>query len=213
MGGLGMGETKEIKKHNGILKFIVKYPKVILGVMVVLVLGVGVIGIKDYVEYKNKTTKIGFEDIGELATQSAICTEIHVTDDWRKMFGKINIPFTQSKYIYSCDYEVKAGFDFGEITWNEKDKVITVKLPKAKVLSNTLVQNSFKIYHESESKFNQITLEENSAALDGLQEQAEKDAIANGLLDKARSNAETVLTAFFGNAYDLKEYKLKFVDK
>ena len=43
-----------------------------------------------------------------------------------------------------------------------------------------------------------------------LRKQAEKDAIANGLLDNAKSNAEVMLKGFFAQEYDLKDYKLVF---
>ena len=44
-----------------------------------------------------------------------------------------------------------------------------------------------------------------------LKANAQNDAIDNGLLDNARDNAETLLTAFFAQAYDLDEYTLNFV--
>lgn len=56
-------------------------------------------------------------------------------------------------------------------------------------------------------------MEENNEALKSMQQKAEEDAIANGLLENARSNAETILTSFFGNVYDLDEYEIVFKDK
>lgn len=73
--------------------------------------------------------------------------------------------------------------------------------------------DSFKLYHEDESVFRQITMTENNDAIKTMKEKAEKDSIAKGLLDNARSNAETILTGFFANAYDLKEYEIVFEDK
>ncbi len=104
--------------------------------------------------------------------------------------------------------------DFSAIEWeiDEKNSVITVKLPEVRVLSNEPDLDSLKIYHEEESIFRQITLEENNEALAALRETAEKDAVANDLLENARANAETILTTFFGSAYDLDEYKLQFTD-
>lgn len=175
--------------------------------VVLLVLGVG-----RYVSVESKTTKIGFEDIGELATQAAYCTEVNVTEASRELWG-IKIPFTQSKYIYSYDVVVKAGFDFSAVEWSEKKGVIEVKLPQAEILSCEVDTDTFQVYHEDESIFRKITLEENNEALNNLMEQAEKDAVANGILEDARSNAERILKGFFGNEYDLNEYELKFTDK
>ena len=86
---------------------------------------------------KNNTIKMGFEDIGELATQSAYCRQINVTSDVRTLFG-MDIPFTQSKYVYSYDVIIKAGFNFAEIEpiIDEDSKTITLKMPAVKILSS-----------------------------------------------------------------------------
>lgn len=203
-----------MKENKSKLKFIRKYltRPVIIVLIIALIASTGIITYKRFISSESRTTKIGFENIGELATQSAYCTEINVTDSSRKMFG-VTIPFTQSKYIYSYNIVIKAGFDFGNIEWSEKDKIIEVKLPETKILSSSIDINSFKIYHEAESIFNQISLAENNDALKNLQKTAEENAVANGLLKNARTNAETILTSFFGNVYDMKEYKISFIDK
>ena len=203
-----------MKEHNRKSNFFRRYltKMAIIVIVIVLVVGAGIIGYKRFASSESKTIKIGFENIGELATQSAYCTEINTTDDSRKMFG-VTIPFTQSKYIYSYNVVIKAGFDFGEIEWSVKDNTIEVKLPESKILSNEIDMNSFEIYQESESIFNQITMTENNEAIKNLQHTAEENAVANGLLKNAHSNAETILTSFFGNVYDLKVYKISFTDK
>lgn len=202
------------KKEHPVFRFVKKHltRRILTGILIVLIIVAGIIGLRKTIFSDSQTTKIGFEDIGELATQSAYCTQVNVTDSSRELFGA-KIPFTQSKYIYSYDVVVKAGFDFEEIEWSKNDKTIEVKLPEAKILSNEIDLDSFKVYHEQESIYNQITLEENNEALAKLKETAEKDAIENGLLENARSNAETILTGFFGNEYDLDKYEIIFTDK
>lgn len=69
------------------------------------------------------------------------------------------------------------------------------------------------MYHEEESIFSPITLDESNEALENLKKTAQDDAIANGLFENARSNAETILTGFFGNVYDLDKYEIVFQDK
>lgn len=182
-----------------------------LALLIAIVAAIGV-GVRVINVSESKTTKIGFEDIGEMATQSAYCTEVNVTEDAKELYG-MRIPFTQSKYIYSYDIVIKAGYDFNEIEWKEKNKTIEVKLPEAKVLSNELDMDSFKVYHEEESIFSKITLEENNDAVKKMKLNAQENAIANGLLENARSNAETMLTGFFEDEYDLDEYKIVFKDK
>lgn len=204
-------EKKQGAGKNGWIKMYLT-GKVLMVVIAAVVLVLLVLGVRKYVSVESKTTKIGFEDIGELATQAAYCTEVNVTEAARELWG-IKIPFTQSKYIYSYDVVVKAGFDFGEVEWSEKKGVIEVKLPQAEILSCEVDTDTFQVYHEDESIFRKITLEENNEALNNLMQQAEKDAVANGILEDARSNAERILKGFFGNEYDLNEYELKFTDK
>ena len=186
--------------------------KVITIIVAVLIIAAVVLGVSKKFMTDNKTTKIGFEDIGELATQSAYCTEVNVTEAARELFG-LTIPFTESKYIYSYDIEIKAGFDFEEIEWEEKGNTIEVRLPEAEILSSEIDLDSFKIYHEDESIFREITMSENNEALKSMKENEEKDAVENGLLENARSNAEEILTGFFGNVYDMDEYEIVFKDK
>lgn len=202
--------TKESSKLNFLKIRLMK--KTIIGAVIILVIAVAAIGLREINQFESKTTKIGFEDIGELVTQSAYCTEINVTEDSRKLFG-LTIPFTQSKYIYSYDVIIKAGLDFKKIEWSEKDNRIEVRLPEVKILSNEIDMDSFKVYHEDESIFAKITLSENNEAMKNLKQTAEKNAIANGLLENAISNAKTLLIEFFGNVYNLEEYEITFIDK
>lgn len=156
-------------------------------------------------------SRLGFEDIGELSTQSAYTTEVSLIKDFRTIFG-LEIPFTQSKYIYSYDVQMKAGLDFSKITWKvDNDKnIIDVSLPPAKILSNELVIDSFKVYHEEESLFQRINLEENNKNISNMLENAQKTALKNGFLENAQKNAEKILEPYFARAYDLEKYKLQF---
>lgn len=209
-------KQRENSKVSGIIKRIINNyigRRILAGALILLVICGIAIGVRSYISSENKTTKIGFEDIGELATQSAYCTVVNVTDASREFFGLFDIPFTQSKYIYSYDIVIKAGIDFEEIEWSEKGKKIEVKLPEVKILSSEINPDSMKIYHEEESIFRQISLEENNEAQSKMRQQAEEDAINSGLLDNARSNAETILRSFFASQYDLQEYEVVFVDK
>lgn len=205
----------EKQKSNRLISYLKKehlLGKALAGLLILAAIVAVIIGIKKVAFSENQTTKIGFENIGELATQSSYCTQVNVTDSSKKLFGA-SIPFTNSKYIYSYGITIKAGYDFNEIDWNEKGNTIEVKLPEVKILSSEIDQDSFKVYHEDESVFNQVTLEENNEALTKLKEQAQTDAIESGLFENACDNAETILTSFFGNVYDLNEYEIVFKDK
>ena len=199
--------VKDKPKSHWLAKLLI--PKIIVGCVLVALLAAGWLSMRNYYENKYKTTKLGFEDIGEFATQECRTTQVNSTTAAREIFG-VQIPFTQSRYIYSYDVVIKAGYDFSAITWDVEDTTITVHLPDPQVLSCELDLDSFQVYYENESAFRHITMEENNQALTDLKTNAQSDAIANGLMDNARENAETLLTAFFAQAYDLDEYTLNF---
>ena len=121
----------ETKKNNGFISYLIKahlLGKVLAGLLIVAVIVAVIFGVKKVVFSESQTTKIGFENIGELATQSSYCTQVNVTDSSKKLFGA-DIPFTNSKYKFSYGITIKAGFDFNEIEWNEKGNTNEVKQP------------------------------------------------------------------------------------
>ena len=199
------------EQHNP--PHIVHNLKNIVLIALVVVLAITIVGLGFKVSHttESKTTKLGFEDIGEFAAQSAYCTEVSATANARKLFGH-NLPFTQSNIVFSYDVVIKAGYDFSAITWDVHDTTITVKLPEVKVLSCEVKEDSFKKYVEDESIFTPFTLDDNNNAMKALKETAQTDAIANGLYENARSNAETMLTTFFSSAYDMDQYTIEFQD-
>ena len=205
----GGGQPRAPKSGGGglVKLFLLQKIFALLGILAVLAaLGWGV---RSVVSSDSKTTRLGFEDLGELATQAAYCTEVNVTEAYRELFG-LTIPFTQSKYIYSYDVEVRAGLDFQDVRWSVEEDAIRVTLPEIRILGAELELDSFRVYHEEESIFRPITLDETNAAMEALKDSAVEDAIANGLLESARSNAEAILTGFFAQAYDLTAYSLEF---
>ena len=147
----------------------------------------------------------------ELATQSAYCTEVSTIEADQKL-GDFSIPFTQSRYVYSYDVVVKAGLDFSavKVDLDEPAAAVRVTLPEVRILSAEIDYDSFQVYVEDESIFRPITLEETNAATNSLVETAKTDAVANGLLDNARENAEALLTAFLQSELDLSEYEIEF---
>ena len=178
--------TKILKKLLG--------SKIVWGVVCFVLIGILVYNVKDSFFTDSDTKKLGFENIGELATQSAYCSQVDTIKDARSLFG-MEIPFTQSQYVYSYDIVIKAGFDFKRIIpdVNDKKKVITCK-----------------VYVEDKSCFTPLTVEKMGKARIRMKEVAEKNAIANGLYENATENAKKLLKNFVGELYNLEEYQIKF---
>ena len=205
-----MGDENKVAKRK---KSIVKAKLIALIAVIVIALGAGLYFGKS-LSSESRITKLGFEDMGELATQAAYCTMVEDTEAARDLFG-VEIPFTQSRLIYSYDVIVRAGLDFEQIEWSvdEPNKVIEVKLPEIKVLNSELDTESFKLYLEDESIFRRISMEDNNNSMIEMEENARRQAVGNGLLDEARANAEAILRSFFVGVYDLEKYEIVFTDK
>ena len=201
------------------MKITKKIIKNLILVLVVAFIGAGafIFGGKmkeDQMQHESKMTKFGFEDIGELATQEMIGTVVHTEKTAQSLFG-MEIPFTQSQYIYSYDFDIKAGYDFSyikyEIKDDEENKEILIYLPEAKILSTEILTDSFEVYYEKESIFKRITLSDNNIALKDMKKLAEDNVVSNGIYEKAKSNAEIILKAFFAQYYDLNVYTITFI--
>lgn len=164
-----------------------------------------------------KITEIGFENIGELATQSVTTTTVRVETKDLKLFN-VSIPLTQSKYIYTYNTTIKAGINFSDVKWqlgdtDDTSHNIYVYIPEVKTLSADIDLDSFKVLHEENNIFSPITLTEHNDSLIQLRENALSDAINSGLYDRALDNAKTILTSFISQVYPSNEYNIIFSER
>ena len=164
-----------------------------------------------------KITEIGFENIGELATQSVTTTTVRVETKDLKLFN-VSIPLTQSKYIYTYNPTIKAGINFSDVKWqlgdtDDTSHNIYVDIPEVKTLSADIDLDSFKVLHEENNIFSPITLTEHNDSLIQLRENALSDAINSGLYDRALDNAKTILTSFISQVYPSNEYNIIFSER
>lgn len=204
---------------TGVFKFLKKtvanrlQRTILLVCLALLLVAITVISAYKLMNHESQTTRLGFKDIGELVTQAAYCTEVNLTDSSVQLWGH-NVPFTQSKYIYSYNVVIKAGCDFSRIEWtvNKAEGKISVTLPEMQILSCEIDPDSFKVYHEAESVFNQIRLADNNDAMKNLRDNAINTATENGLFENARANAELLITAFLRADYPADKYSIEFVE-
>lgn len=194
-------------QHNFLHPFRIK---IALLLILLVIVALGVLSFDNSTIF-SKTTTLGFENIGELATQAALYTNVQAINKDRTLWG-IHVPLTTSKSIFSYDGVIKAGYDFSQIKLdvNQSDKSISVTLPEVKILSNTLDYDSLLIYDESESIFTPISLEDNNEALTNLEQEGERKAIENGLFENARANAELLIKGMLSGMIDLEKYEIIF---
>ena len=153
-------------------------------------------------------------NISELATVEYRYTNVGTLDS-SKTFSFIDwkVPFSDKVAIVTMDGVIKAGTDLSQakVTCNEKKKVITVTLPEAKILSNELFEQSFKVYEEKDSVWNPITLDESNELRVQIKEKAKQNAIDNKVLDEAGSRAQQLIQKLIEALPDVKgRYKIEF---
>ena len=185
--------------------------RLIVAASVLIVIAALGFGARTVLRIQTQTTKLRFADIGELATQSAIYTTVDVLEKAQELLG-VQVPFTQSKSIYSYSGVIKAGIDFSQIEWSVDDasRTVHVRLPEFRILSNEIDEDSLRLYHEDLNIFTPMKVEYFNAAQKALKEQGEADAIANGLFEEAEDNAKRLIEAFIAPVYPPESYRVEF---
>ncbi len=209
-------EEGKKSKIKSILTAIKKCPKIIKrGILVVILIAIVALGINySYVFNKEADTlSIEFKNVGELVTQSAFIRVLEDSTVNRTIFEKFEIPFTESRKMFSYIVQVDAAINFEEISIediNESTKTIKVKLPHSKIYNATPDLESFKSYIDSESWFSRIDSEKYNEALKDLTNQGKQDAIDNGILEKADENGKNIIESFIKSNKKYKEYKVEY---
>ncbi len=159
----------------------------------------------------SKVIEQRMQDIGELATQEAYVTIVNKDASKAQLFG-IDVPLTDSKYIFSYDVTIKAGLNFADVsmTVDESHKIVTVSLPKATILETSLDLDSLEVYDESNNIFNPLTVSRMNANQQLMTEQGKERALSMGILEAAQSNAEVLMTSLLTSAYPSPEWIIRF---
>ena len=185
---------------------------VIALVVVLLLLGVAV-GMKTVFSTQEKTTKFGLANVGELVTQTCYTTVVEDSKVDVELFEGFKIPFSESRQIFSYDFEVDASLNFDRIkikNINDKDKKIIFELPHSKVYKTTINMNSLKVYLDSDGFFSRIDLDSHNEALKKMEKTAKDDCVANKLLDSADKNAEQIISSLVKGNANYKDYTVEF---
>lgn len=164
------------------------------------------------VEISGETIRNSMSNIGKLCTAEYSYTHVERVDSAKELYG-YEIPFTTATFIYSYDGTILAGIDFTKIQINKNDrtKKITVTLPDVEIISSDVDQNSFKLYDEKNNIFNPIHVTDVADSFANLKNSEEQKAIDNGLLDRAKENAVTLVENFLLSSYDVRNYDIEVI--
>ena len=117
-----------------------------------------------------------------------------------KKFKKALIATTAATSIlvnqgYDSPFEIIDDTDSEEsISQYEEKKKITVSIPSAKILSYSVDSDSAEVLDEKSNVFNPISVTDKIDFDAKTEEAMKKRAIENGILKKAKENAEDILT-------------------
>lgn len=132
--------------------------------------------------------------MSELAVVTYTYTELGQYESSKEFYG-VKMPFTTNHFLLTFDGVIKAGIDMTEVIVDvdQDAKVVTVKLPDAKILSHEIDEDSVKIYDEKTSIFNPFTVEDYTSFYADQKKTVEEKAREKGLLTEAQTQAENAV--------------------
>ena len=164
--------------------------------------------------FDSATIKSGLHDMGKLVTAEYRFTHVEKFESSKKIgdfdLGKLG----KKQLIYSYDGNVKAGVDFAkiEVETDDEAKTIRVVIPEPEFISSEVYPDSFALYDEQESLFNQLSSVDFAASFDDIKTKEEKKAKEDGLLELAKTNADSLIGNFIANV-DTGDYKVIIIDR
>ena len=137
--------------------------------------------------------------IGELATVEYDYTNVIDLKDSLKIKGW-NVPLTQKSFIVVLDGTMKLGIDTAGIVVDapKNSQKIFITVPKAKILSHALHEETLKVLDQKSGLFNTVQIED-YATLAVSQKQAMEEKVGAGdLLARAENEAVAMLKTLIG---------------
>lgn len=115
-----------------------------------------------------------------------------------KFLNGFEIPFTQKSFIFTVKARVKAGIDLSSVKEEDVEidgKRLVLRLDEPVINSSEIL--SYKAYDEKDGLFNEVTTEDTLKALELFEKDLRKQAAENGIIEKAKENAEQTIEGIF----------------
>lgn len=147
------------------------------------------------------------ENVKELVSTNYYYKNMGSFQNQNKFYGW-DIPFTEKKFIVSYEGLIKIGVDLNNAKVNVKDKEINITIPKSKIISHEIDENSLKVFDEKTSIFNPIKVEDYSSFSSDQKKKIEKDAVSKGIFKEADEKSKKAVKEIFSLDELLKEYSI-----
>ena len=110
-----------------------------------------------------------------------------------KTIGGVELPFTDTYLGVQYDGIIEIGIDGSEIKVTQTEDTITIKLPKAKILSHTQVNGSTEVLFDKGTVFNRNEVGEYIELFESRKLVMEDRVEEMGMFEEARENAKEQL--------------------
>ena len=140
------------------------------------------------------TVESSLKEAKELTTLKYHYKNVASYENSQEFYG-IKVPFSTKKFLYTYEGVINAGvnLDLAQVDIDEINKTITVSLPKAKILSHDIDEDSVMMFNEKESMFNQLKLQDYTHFRAEEEKRMNDEAIDGGLLDEAYDKAKLAI--------------------
>ncbi len=171
--------------------------KWLLGLILVAIIAVAGYFISKNIEVEEKititseTVEASIREAKELTTTKYHYKNIASYENSQEFYG-VELPFTKKRFLYTYSGTINAGVDLDQVNAKVDDdnKIITVTLPEATILSHEIDEDSIMMFDEKESVFNQLKLEDYSTFRAEEKGKVEAEALKKGLLTEANDQSK-----------------------
>lgn len=157
------------------------------------------------------TIKNQILSVKELTTLKYKYTNVGSFENQAEFYG-VKLPFTQKKFVISYDGELNAGIDLENcnVEIDNKEKIVSIGLPKAKILNHFIDENSLTIFDEKNSIFNQLEIKDFSDFRKDEMKKVEEKLLSQGFLDQANQKTRQAISEILKINPFLEDYKIEF---
>lgn len=146
-----------------------------------------------------------------------VTVEYHYTDadkqelPGKKLFNLIPVPFTKKAFIISYDGVIKYGVDISQVglSVNGISKIVTVEIPRAKIISHEIPEEGFRVLYESNGLFNKIRIDDVTAFRVTQKDKMEHRAAELEMPLKAQEQSGEAISALLRAVPGMEEYTLE----
>lgn len=188
-------------------KKLIKTIIILILLLASFLLGAKYFSSKNELKIDNKLIQNRIESAKELTSLKYSYTNMGQFENSNKFYG-YDIPFTQKKFIVSYDGVISCGVDLDKMQVKVNGKNIDIQLPKSKILSHEIYEDSLKIFDQKTSIFNPIKVEDYNDFAKKQKKSVEEKAIERGILTQADKKCKDAIKDIINIDNSLKDYTI-----